>query len=271
MPSAKVEFWLTDPSLGFDTRYARHLSLGAVPSGWVNPYSSGTMSFTYMVPPTESGHKCLFARIFSFSPLDLPVDDFRLDPTLDRHIAQLNLNIVGQGQPFQFNVIHAPQAELFVQFAPMTVETVQALRHPVLADVRPFRDIPQEGWTERTRVEPADTDAGSIGFDRTHDRVFLRADDQEGADVGTQREIRQMVKDALAEINAGKSPTSTHRDLFAKQREINRFARCTTFKMEAPDLGLARDQVVGVHLRMIDANGQEEEALGGITLLVIGE
>ena len=45
VPSAKVEFWLTDPSLGFDTRYATHLTLGRVPSTWVNAYGSSQVTF----------------------------------------------------------------------------------------------------------------------------------------------------------------------------------------------------------------------------------
>lgn len=272
VPSAKVEFWLTDPSLGFDTRYATHLTLGAVPATWVNAYGSGQVTFAYTVPPTESGHKCLFARVFSFSPLDLPLDDFRLDPPLDRHIGQLNLNIVGQGQPFMFNAIHAPNAEWAVQFVPLAAEELLALRHPVLADVTPARDFPRDSWTERTRIELADSDARGVDVARENDRVFLFANDPEGTDLGTQRELRRMVRDALAEIAAGKARPSDHRDLFAKFREISRETRRSVFKMEAPDLGLAPGQAAAVHLRATDRElGDNDAALGGITLIVVGE
>ena len=272
VPSAKVEFWLTDPSLGFDTRYATHLTLGAVPATWVNAYGSGQVTFAYTVPPTESGHKCLFARVFSFSPLDLPLDDFRLDPPLDRHIGQLNLNIVGQGQPFMFNAIHAPNAEWAVQFVPLAAEELLALRHPVLADVTPAPEFPRDSWTERTRIELADSDARGVDVARENDRVFLFANDPEGVDLGTQRELRLAVRDALAEIAAGKARPAAHRDLFAKFRDVGRETRRSVFKMEAPDLGLAPGQAAAVHLRATDRElGDNDAALGGITLIVVGE
>ena len=272
VPSAKVEFWLTDPSLGFDIRYATHLTLGAVPATWVSAYGSSQVTFAYTVPPTESGHKCLFARVFSFSPLDLPLDNFRLDPPLDRHFGQLNLNIVGQGQAFVFNAIHPPNAEWVVQFAPLAPEQMMALGHPVLADVTPARDFPREGWVERTGVALADSDARAVDTARENERVLLFANDPEGVDLGTQRELRRMVRDALAEIDAGKARPADHRDLFAKFRDINGQARRSTFKMEVPDLGLAPGQAVAVHVFATDRElGDHDAALGGITLLIVGE
>lgn len=272
VPSAKVEFWLTDPSLGFDTRYATHLTLGRVPSTWVNAYGSSQVTFAYTVPPTESGHKCLFARVFAFSPLDLPLDNFRLDPPLDRHIGQLNLNIVGQGQPFMFNAIHAPNAEWAIQFVPLASEELLALRHPVLADVTPAREFPREGWGERTRIELADSDARAVDMARQNDGVLLFANDPEGVDLGTQRELRRMVRDALAEIDAGKARPADHRDLFAKFRDINGQTRRSTFRMEAPDLGLGPGQAAAVHIRAADRElGDHDAALGGMTLIVVGE
>lgn len=271
VPSAKVEFWLTDPSLGFDTRYATNLTLGRVASTWVNAYGSSQVTVSYTVPPTESGHKCLFARVFSFSPLDLPLDNFRLDPPLDRHIGQLNLNIIGQGQPFMFNAIHAPNAEWVVQFLPLAAEELLALRHPVLADVTPAREFPREGWGERTRIELADSDARSVDMARQNDGVLLFANDPEGVDLGTQRELRRMVRDALAEIDAGKARPADHRDLFAKFRDINGQTRRSTFRMEVPDLGLGAGQAAAVHIRATDRElGDHDAALGGITLLVVG-
>jgi hypothetical protein len=271
VPSAKVEFWLTDPSLGFDTRYATNLTLGRVASTWVNAYGSSQVTVSYTVPPTESGHKCLFARVFSFSPLDLPLDNFRLDPPLDRHIGQLNLNIIGQGQPFMFNAIHAPNAEWVVQFLPLAAEELLALRHPVLADVTPAREFPREGWGERTRIELADSDARSVDMARQNDGVLLFANDPEGVDLGTQRELRRMVRDALAEIDAGKARPAAHRDLFAKFRDINGQTRRSTFRMEVPDLGLGAGQAAAVHIRATDRElGDHDAALGGITLLVVG-
>ena len=81
-----------------------------------------------------------------------------------------------------------------------------------------------------------------------------------------------MVRDALAEIAAGKARSADHRDLFAKFRDVGRQTRRSVFKMEAPDLGLAPGQAAAVHLRATDRElGDNDAALGGITLIVVGE
>ena len=106
---------------------------------------------------------------------------------------------------------------------------------------------------------------------RENDRVFLFANDPEGTDLGTQRELRRMVRDALAEIAAGKARPADHRDLFAKFREVNGPARRSTFKMQAPELGLAPGQAAAVHIRAVDEGGRgAEDVLGGLTMLVVG-
>lgn len=271
VPSAKVEFWLTDPTLGFDTRYASHLTLGNVPSTWVGANSSGLVNFTYTVPPLEQGHKCLFARLFSFSPLDIPVDDYRLDPTIDRHIAQQNLNIVNQGQPFQFNWIHAPNAEQQIQFVPMMPKEVMALRHPVLADVQPFEDFPRHEWTAMTGIELLESEAAGFSVDGQDNLLFVRTEDPDGSDLGLQRELRERVRRTMAAIEAGRTQAADHRDLFAKFREVNREVRRTSFQMQVPNFGLDVGQAIGVHLRAMDSEGGDaREALGGLTLLITG-
>jgi len=170
-----------------------------------------------------------------------------------------------------FNAIHAPNAEWAIQFVPLATEELLALRHPVLADVTPAREFPRDSWTERTRIELADSDARAVDMARENDRVFLFANDPEAVDLGTQRELRRMVRDALAEIAAGKARPADHRDLFAKFRDVNRQARRSTFKMEVPDLGLGRGQAAAVHIRATDRElGDHDAALGGLTLIVVG-
>lgn len=271
VPSAKVEFWLTDPSLGFDTRFANHLTLGKVPSAWVTSDANAVVNLTYTVPPTEIGHKCLFARAFSFAPLDIPVDDFRLDPTVDRHIAQQNLNIVQQGEPYHFNWIHAPNANQIIQFVPMNRDEVFALRHPILAEVSPFEDFPVEGWTRMTRIELTETDAEDIDLSAEHNSLEISTRDAEGTDLATQREISLEVRQVLTEIDAGETRMAEHRDLFRRYREMNNEVQRSAFQMQVPDLGLREGQAVGVHIRSVDSidNGTGE-LLGGVTLLIVG-
>lgn len=269
VPSAKVEFWLTDPTLGFDTRFAQHLSLGRVPSAWVNPNNTGVVDFIYPVPPTEAGHKCLFARVFSFSPLDVPVENTRLDPRIDRHIAQLNLNIVQQGQPFQFNWIQAPNAQQRIEFIPLAGNELRSLRHPILTEFSPAEEIPQGELIHRAGLELADTGAESI--DHFHDEkgLVVMTRGSGGPELGELRETRARLGEALAEISAGKANSSHHRDLFALWREMNSQAVLSTFKMQAPELGLSRDQVAGIHIQTIEMD-DSGETRGGLTLLITG-
>jgi hypothetical protein len=117
VPSAKVEFHLANPTLGWDTRFATKLGVAV---GRVQAHGAAEASLDYTIPPALSGHRCLFARVFSFSPLDLPIVDFALDPVVDRHVAQLNLNIVPQASPFVVDWVHHRNAMERLEVVPMT-------------------------------------------------------------------------------------------------------------------------------------------------------
>lgn len=268
VPSAKVELFLTDPSLGFDTRFATNLTLGRVPSAWVPSGASAAAEFLYTVPPTEAGHKCLFARAFSFSPLELPVDDFALDPRLDRHVAQQNLNIVGQAQAYSFQWIHAPNARFRIELQPLEPQALLALRHPVLGDVRPATEFPRRGWGEMAQIGVKEA-SGDLRVELGLDGVRVEAAG-DGLDLDAQRELGAAVREALRSVHAGRSRMSDHRDLLAKFRAMNAEARRSTFAMRIPDVGLREGEAVGVELRAIDDNAEPAEAAGGITLVVVG-
>jgi hypothetical protein len=270
VPSAKVELFLTDPTLGFDTRFATNLTLGKVPSAWVGSGASAAAEFAYTVPPTESGHKCLFARTFSLSPLELPIDDFQLDPRLDRHVAQQNLNIVAQAQAFSFNLIHAPNARLRIELRALEPEELLGLRHPVLADVRPATDFPRRGWGQLTGIELKEPGGGEVALTRTHEGVGVHSKDPQGLDLGAQRELNVAVRDVLQAIAAGKTRMAEHRELFAKFRAMSGQARRSIFAMTVPDLGLASGQAVGLDISGLDDNLDPPEVFGGITLVIVG-
>lgn len=270
VPSAKVELFLTDPTLGFDTRFATNLTLGKVPTAWVGSGASAAAQFAYDVPPTESGHKCLFARTFSFSPLDLPVDDFQLDPRIDRHVAQQNLNIVGQAQPYSFQWIHAPNADQRIELQPLEPEALLALRHPVLADVTPATDFPHRGWGRLAGIEVKEPGTADLELTEAPEGVGIETTDSEGLDLDSQRELNAAVRETLQAIYAGRTRMSHHRDLFARFRAMNAEARRSTFTMTIPDLGLGPGQAVGVDVRSIDANAEPPEVVGGITLIIVG-
>jgi hypothetical protein len=270
VPSAKVELFLTDPTLGFDTRFATNLTLGNVPSTWVGSGANAAAEFAYTVPPTESGHKCLFARTFSFSPLELPIDDHQLDPRIDRHIAQQNLNIVGQSQAYSFGLVHAPNARLRVELRALEPEELFGLRHPVLADVKPAAEFPRHGWSRLTRLELMEP-GGDVTLREVREGVGVVSTSREGFDLGTQLELNTAVWEALRWINAGGSRMANQRDLFAKFREMNAQQRRSVFTMTIPDLGLQADQAVGLDLTSVDENRERPELIGGITLVIVGE
>jgi hypothetical protein len=271
VPSAKVELFLTDPTLGFDTRYATRLTgIGTVPSAWVPSGGSAPAEFVYTVPPTEAGHKCLFARAFSFSPLELPLDDFALDPRLDRHVAQQNLNIVGQGQAFAFNLIHRPNARIRIALRPLQPEELLALRHPVLADVRSAREFPQRGWGRLTGIKLTETDGEGILVEEEPEGVTVSADDPSGVDLGAQRELGLAVRDVLASVEAGETKLSHHRDLLRKFREMTGQARCSRFAMTIPEIGLSAGEAVGLEMAAVDHNSDPPDSLGGIMIIIVG-
>jgi hypothetical protein len=270
VPSAKVELFLTDPTLGFDTRFAKNLTLGNVPSAWVGSGASAATEFPYTVPPTESGHKCLFARTFSFSPLERPVDDFALDPRLDRHVAQQNLNIVGQGQAYSFQWVHAPNARQRIELQALAPEALLGLRHPVLADVKPAAEFPRRGWGRLAGIELTEGGTRDLAVEQASEGITVASTDREGLDLDAQRELHAAVRETLHAVYAGRTRFSDHRDLFAKFREMNAQALRSTFAMRIPDLGLGAGEAVGADLRSVDENADPPEAVGGITLIIVG-
>ena len=270
VPSAKVELFLTDPTLGFDTRFATNLTLGNVPTAWVGSGASAAAEFLHTVPPTESGHKCLFARAFSFSPLELPIDDFALDPRLDRHVAQQNLNILGQAQAYSFHWVHAPNARQRIELQALEPEALLALRHPVLADVKPAAEFPRRGWGRLAAIELTEGGTRDLAVVPASEGISVASTDREGLDLDAQRELNAAVRETLNAVYAGRTRMSDHRDLFAKFREMNAQARRSTFAMRIPDLGLGAQEAVGIDLRSVDENADPPEAAGGITLIVVG-
>ena len=270
VPSAKVELFLTDPTLGFDTRFATNLTLGQVPSTWVAANTNAAVEFAYTVPPTESGHKCLFARAFSFSPLDLPIDDFGLDPRLDRHVAQQNLNIVGSSQAYSFGMVHLPNARLRIHLRALEREELLMLRHPVLADVEIAREFPRQGWGRLSRLELREPGGGDLSVREAPEGLVIDARDPDGVRPDVQREVRTAVRDVLRAVDAGETRLANHRDLLARFRRMNAEARRSTFAMTVPDIGLQPRQAVGLEITGIDDTLGEADVFGGITLVIVG-
>lgn len=265
VPSAKVEFYLVNPSLGFDVRFATKLGVAA---GRVHAHGASEISLDYVVPPSLSGHRCLFARIFSFSPLDIPIDDFALDPRIDRHVGQLNLNIIGQGSTFALDWIHHRNAAERLEIVPMTAPMIRALRRE---QVTGFTLQSGALWREVAGrvtfdVEPAEGPAVKVR--RRSGGLVLASSDGEAASIERQAELMERMLSALRALEHGRGSPSEHRDLFREFRGMTKQAVRTRVVIRVPDLGLKPRQAVA--LNVVRRGTGTDEVRGGIGLFVHG-
>lgn len=269
VPSANVELWLTNPTLGFDTRFATHLTAGRVPTAWVPSQATGEIRFEYTVPPGQEGHKCLFARAFSFSPLELPLHDFLLDPTVDRRVAQHNLHIVHQNQPFVFEWIHPANTRQQLTFSVLERDEVLALRHPVLAQVKPARELRRKDWERLTEVALAEAGVDRIEISPARHGLILQTGDPEGGDADTLQRLFAEVQRVLKAVAAGEVHLADHSALLREFRNISGDQRRSVFRMRVPDLGVQPGQVTGVHLTTAHSGREGGRPQGGMTLLIL--
>lgn len=131
VPSAKAEFFLTDPTIGFDTRWA-------TPLGVASTYIAGLGAARLRIPFTPSheqaGHKCLIVRTYSMMPPDVPIDDTNLSPVFDRRVAQLNIHITTVGAPYVFNIVTQPNFQGTLRIRAATMRELVGLGLPILAE-----------------------------------------------------------------------------------------------------------------------------------------
>jgi hypothetical protein len=263
VPSAKVEFYLGNPSLGFDTRFASKLGVAA---GRVQAYGASEVSLDYVVPPSLSGHRCLFARVFAFSPLDVPVDDYALDPRIDRHIAQLNLNIVTSGSTLAVDWIHRRTAAERLEIVPMTAAMVRAVR---MEAVTAFSLQKAALWDEVQGGLDFKVVAGegaTIETKRTETGLELLSVDRDSVSLDRQAELTKAVLQALKGREIGRGDAAKYRELFREYRAMTAQSVRTTVAFTLPDAGLKTGQAVALNvIRRSLATG---EALGGIGLFL---
>jgi hypothetical protein len=266
VPSANVEFYLCNPTLGFDTRFATKLGVTA---GWVNPYATVKVGVNYTIPADLSGHKCLFARTFSFSPVDLPIDDYQLSPPLDRHVAQLNLNIVAQSSSFMFNLVHLPNAMDRIELIPMNAEEVFSLRHPFLADLKPRRSGTAR-FMERMKVIMKDQgESGSrVRLIKRGRSVYFHSYNDRAISLQQQK----VIVNNLHRVLRIKSDNAVHhrefREVFQAFRKMNRRVEQMEFELQIPDMRLAPGEASA--LKIVATNRVTGEMKGGITLIITG-
>lgn len=266
VPSAKVELYLTDPTLGFDTRFATRIGVG---STWVPGTGSGKVNVPYIVPSNIAGHKCMFARVFSFSPLDLPLEDTSLDPTLDRHVAQLNLTIVDGGSPTPLivNVVHQPNFQGTIAFKPATLQQLLATAHPILGEKRFVENerLPAL-MTRAARFEPLGGSAGSIKLEGDG-RVIHITSEGDGPSLEEQKHARDDLLKAMRAIAAFGAAPSKFKDIFTAYRKLQTHAVMHRLELRLPETGVEAGETAAVHL---EAASRWGNTLGGVTILFEG-
>lgn len=253
VPYPKVELFLTTPTLGFDTRFADLIGLSQFP-GLLLSGQHNALEYTYQVPAGLEGHRCLFARTFSFSPLDKPADPYALEPTLDRHIAQKNLNFVAQNSEYQFNLIHLPNALEQVTFLPLSQQNAAELMLPSLHRFK-FSEVPRGA----ARMEVQAAEGSKVRIKRGGRGIELFS---EGEGWGTSEQA-ELMKKLGAPMKAEERKT-----LQKAYREMNKYLMCTPLTLKIPDMGLGKGQIAALHLT--NSNAVSGQMKGGITLVIMG-
>lgn len=264
VPSAKVEFYLVTPSLGFDTRYAKKIG---ITSGWVNCYGSTKLSIKYMIQPDDSGHKCLFARVFSFSPLELPIHDTLLNPYEDRHIGQKNLNILPQMMAMRINILHMPIANVEVVFKPMNREALLATRHPSLKDLKVKEGEKFIKVLQNFKLEPSKKN-GNVEVIGSKGMFKMKFNEKGMYGFDEQKRVLKMIELVKKKISSGKGDRNVFKKEIAEFRKMNKEYKMSLMNLTIPDFGLKKGEMVGVEISA--TNKLDGKVFGGITLFVTG-
>lgn len=264
VPFPKVELFLTTPSLGFDTRFADLIGLTQYP-GLLLSGGTDSLDYVYNVPVDLSGHRCLFARTYSFSPLDKPFDPYALQPHLDRHIAQKNLNFVAQNSEYQFNLIHLPNTQEQIMFVPLTRQKVLELMHPGVLQFKIADQIPRDALA-KLEVMPLNKTPRGFQIKNNGRGVDVMGAGGKGWDVKEQAALMKQLK-ALSNPKR-RADTETRKKVYRAFRAMNEHLTRTELTMKIPDFGLQPGQLAG--LNIVNTNQVTGEVKGGITLLITG-
>jgi hypothetical protein len=266
VPSANVEFFLCNPTLGFDTRFATKLGVTA---GWVNPYSTTKVGINYTIPADFSGHKCLFALVFSFSPLDIPIDDYQLSPPVDRHVGQLNLNIVAQASAFTFNLVHLPNAFERIDLVPVKAEELLSLRHPLFADFKLNTESTAKliSKSKISLKENKDSLSGTTIL-RRRSSLFFQSENEEAVSLGDQKLITDRVLRVLKMKSKNVVNSKEFREVFQSFRKMNKQMEQSEFELQIPNFGLAAGEATAI--KIVATNRITGDIKGGITLIITG-
>lgn len=264
VPAAKVEFWLVTPSLGFDTRFATRLG---VAQDRVQAHGSTRIALDYQVPPGMNGHFCLFARVFSFAPLDIPVSDTALDPRIDRHVCQLNLNFVAPAETMMMDWVHPRNARETLMLLPMPPAQHRVLRHELLTPLRllPGRLAAEVVRQIKIEVAPADDKGVKVQLEPTKEGLMLISRDGDAVSIERRLELTKMVMAIVG--GDGRMHPAEQRKLMAEYRAMTTQTVRSRVQLTLPEIGLKPSQAVALQVqRRDDASG---EIAGGVAMYLM--
>ena len=151
----------------------------------------------------------------------------------------------------------------------MTAEAIFALRHPVLGEAKPFDDIPQRDWMELSALEIIENES-PIKFNPRGNEAQLSADRGGKLSLAEQRRLKGEMRKILGQVANGETKLARHRKLLTAFRVMNAETQSTMFQMKIPDLGLKQGQVAGLSIQALDPGLDENDPVGGFTVLVKG-
>jgi len=95
VPSGTVDIHLANPAVGWTVSGSKLIGITNVA---IPAFTSKVTTFEWIADFEDAGHRCMFARVYSMSPMDAPEDWEAFNVREDRHIGQQNLSIVLVGE-----------------------------------------------------------------------------------------------------------------------------------------------------------------------------
>jgi hypothetical protein len=97
-------------------------------------YSRQTISFPWIPPPSEVGHRCLLARVSLIIPSDTYRNGLIFDVAGDRHVTQRNINVMmlgpsGTRSKFVFHVVNIAAQATTVRAVAQEIRDPEQLKH----------------------------------------------------------------------------------------------------------------------------------------------
>ncbi|MEI6577161.1 MAG: CARDB domain-containing protein [Bacteroidota bacterium] len=252
-----VELYLDDPSIGFSVIASTLLGSQTIA---VNAHSSATADFPFSATGTMAGHKCLFARAYSFLSNELPLDFVAFNTVDDRHLGQQNLNIVKQASVIDFN-LHLAIHELNTSYS-LVLKTerkvIRQLSKNILAN---YTVIPKAVNTEGFKFLKNTGPVTRLDLGVMHGFNILAKPNISPSFIAAAPALMALHETLNQEIKPiVKRRIKTWNNVFDK--EFNKLS------LQIPDLGLNAGEATPLNLWIKDE--KSGKVVGGITLLVTG-